>query len=123
MLERGGAGEFQIDAELKEIANFYSERFMLKVPGFRYPDADFQKFGESSVDFRLEFFVDDLVGEHFERLGDVVSDVGIWIKQQFDVKSIEIPFPQRDVWFRNLSQEIATSNMIARPRGKTRKAR
>ena len=123
MLERGGAGEFQIDAELKEIANFYSERFMLKVPGFRYPDADFQKFGESSVDFRLEFFVDDLVGEHFERLGDVVSDVGIWIKQQFDVKSIEIPFPQRDVRFKNLSQEFASSNKVLQPRSGRRKSK
>ncbi len=116
MLHGHGAGEFRIDSELEKTAKQFSERFMLRVPGFRYPDADFQKYGESSIDFRLDFFVDDLVGEHFERTGDVVSEVGTMIKEKFDVSKIEIPFPQRDIWFRNLSQEIATSNMVVQPR-------
>lgn len=100
-----GEKEFQLDDFTLATAEKFSAKFMLGIPGFQFPDVDFTGFGESSLDFRLEFFVDDLVGDHFERLDDVFSDIGMAIKAQFDVKKIEIPFPQRDVWFRNeLSQ-------------------
>jgi small-conductance mechanosensitive channel len=108
MILTPGASDFRVDSELKSVAQFFSEKFMLEVPGFRYPDVDFVKYGESSVDFRLEFFVDDLIGEHFERLGDVVSDVGILLKLHLDITNIEIPFPQRDIWFKNLSHELSS---------------
>lgn len=101
MLWKRGAAQYGVNQEIKDISKWFDGTFMLIVPGFRFPDADFVGFGESSLDFRLEFFVDDLMGEHYERLGDVQSEIGIAIKEKFDALSIEIPFPQRDVWFKN----------------------
>ncbi len=92
---------FLLDEFIIETANKFKDIFMLKVPGYQQPDVDFVGFGESSLDFELSYYVDDLVGDHFERLGDVRGDIGLAIKEKFDVKKIEIPFPQRDVWFRN----------------------
>lgn len=96
-----GEREFQLDDFTMATAEKFGNKFMLGTPGFQFPDVDFTGFGESSLDFRLEFFVDDLVGDHFERLDNVFGEIGKMVKAQFDLKSIEVPFPQRDVWFRN----------------------
>lgn len=96
-----GAYAVKLDSFLEDMTASFEDKFPLHIPGWQHPDADFVGFGESSLDFRLEFFVDDLIGDHYERLGDVFDDIGIQIKAKFDVKKIEIPFPQKDVWFRN----------------------
>lgn len=59
------------------------------------PNVRFLDFGESSLDFDLLFWSRD-----FMRIEDVMSDVRFAIDKAFREKGIEIPFPQRDVWFR-----------------------
>jgi small-conductance mechanosensitive channel len=86
----------------EETAQRLKDNFMVKVHGYQYPDADFVGFGESTLDFSLQFFIDDLVGDHCERLGDVFSEIGTELKIRFDAQHIEIPFPQRDIWVRNI---------------------
>ena len=56
----------------------------------------FQGFGDSSLDFRILFWIDD-----FEDGLTAKSDVGIAVNNAFKKAGIEIPFPQRDVNFRN----------------------
>ncbi len=92
---------FLLDEYINETAARFKNTFMLKVPGYQQPDVDFIGFGESRLDFELSYYVDDLIGDHFERLGDVRGDIGLAIKETFDIKNIEIPRSQREVWFRN----------------------
>ena len=59
------------------------------------PFVRFHNFGDSSLDFILYFFSDQLLLQE-----DVRSDVRFEIDRLFREYDIAIPFPQRDVWLR-----------------------
>lgn len=63
------------------------------------PFVRFINFGDSSLDFELYFW-----SKEFMRIEDVKSDMRFEVDRLFRENNITIPFPQRDVWFRN-SQE------------------
>lgn len=56
-------------------------------------------FGESSLDFELYFF-----STQYLRIDDVKSDLRFDIDRRFRENKVSIPFPQRDVWFKNQDQ-------------------
>jgi small-conductance mechanosensitive channel len=60
------------------------------------PIVRFVDFGNSSLDFQLLFWCRDL--PHIE---DVKSDLRFAIDARFREENVTIPFPQRDVWFKN----------------------
>jgi|GEM_PF-168437 len=93
--------EFSLDDDIDRIRTNYVEQLPMPIPKWKRPDTSFLDFGASSLDFRLDFFIDDIVGEHFGREDDVVTDLRKEIASQFAKAGIEIPFPQQDVWFRN----------------------
>jgi len=63
-----------------------------RVLGQPAPFVQFQEFGESSLDFKLFFWVDDvLVGM------SVMSDIRFALDRLFRAAGISIPFPQREV--------------------------
>ncbi|MFC2078858.1 hypothetical protein ACFLSZ_02650, partial [Candidatus Bipolaricaulota bacterium] len=105
-----GAKEFTLDNRIEKVVNLLENKFLLRPAGWQCPDAEFVGFGASSLDFRLEFFVDDLVREHFGRLDSTYSDIGLDILERFNKHGIEIPFPQQDIhfsdqWMKNLLSE------------------
>ena len=57
------------------------------------PKCYLRNFGDSSVDFILHFWVDDVTKGRWEPHSEVMFD--IWRK--FKENKIEIPFPQRDL--------------------------
>ena len=61
------------------------------------PNVLFRAFGASSLDFELRVFLKEVSG----RLG-VISDINFAINKAFKEASIEIPFPQQDVYVRGL---------------------
>jgi len=61
------------------------------------PKVLFRGFGESSLDFELRCFIQDID----ERL-QVISDLNFAIDAAFRENNIQIPFPQRDVHVRDL---------------------
>lgn len=67
--------------------------YVLKDPE---PSVFFTGFGESSLDFRLLFWVPFEIGLRAK------SDVCVEIFNQFKTENIEIPFPQRDIHIKNL---------------------
>lgn len=67
--------------------------FVLKHP---LPFVRFVDFGNSSLDFELHFW-----SQEFMRIEDVKSEMRFEIDRQFREQGVEIPFPQRDVWFKN----------------------
>lgn len=93
--------EFSVDDEIEAVVRLLTGRFLLPSAGWEAPSADFVGFGASSLDFKLEFFVDDIVREHFSRLDDTRSDVGRSIARALRERGIEIPFPQTDIHFRD----------------------
>ncbi len=61
------------------------------------PNVQFKDFGSSSLDFVLHFFSDEFFEIEF-----VKSEVRYKILELFRANDIEIPFPQRDMWVRNV---------------------
>ncbi len=61
------------------------------------PQCYLRKFGESSVDFVLFFWVADVTDGRFEPQSDVMF--GIW--EAFKANNIKIPYPQREVYIRS----------------------
>lgn len=78
---------------LEEVAN--AHQYTLKDPE---PRALFNDFGDSSLNFRLLFWV------YYEFGLQAKSDVSIAIYNKFKEEGIEIPFPQRDLNIRNFPE-------------------
>lgn len=60
------------------------------------PRVQFNDFGNSSLDFRLLFYSDNLMPIEF-----VKSDLRYRIDELFRENKVVIPFPQRDLWIKN----------------------
>lgn len=71
-----------------------------KVPEFK-PECWLRNFGDSSVDFLLVFWLDDVRDGKWRAQSDVMF--GIW--RAFKENGIEIPFPQRDLHIRSTVPE------------------
>ncbi len=100
---------FNIDIGVAYGSNLTQVRTLLLQAGsehkkvLQHPDTDvqFRSFGGSSLDFKLFFY-----SYEFLRIEGVKSDLRFRIDELFRQHSINIPFPQQDVWFRN---ELITS--------------
>jgi|LGOV01.1.fsa_nt_gb small-conductance mechanosensitive channel len=72
---------------LEDVA--YEHNKVLKKPT---PDVFFQDFGDSSLNFDLVFYVEDVF-----RINKIKSDIRFMIDKKFRINNITIPFPQRDI--------------------------
>ncbi len=80
---------------LIEVANEYKD--CLKDPP---PIALFNEFGDSSLNFILRFWV------HYEIGLQAKSDVSIGVYNRFKELGIEIPFPQQDIYIKDMPKQI-----------------
>ncbi len=64
------------------------------------PAVNFDGFGESSLDFKLFFW-----SRNFMFIERVKSDIRFEIDRVFRINEVTVPFPQRDLWFRNSEKE------------------
>lgn len=69
----------------------------LKTPA---PQALFSEFGDSSLNFKLRFWV------HYEVGLQAKSDISIAVYNMFAKHGIEIPFPQQDVYIKDMPSGI-----------------
>ncbi len=65
------------------------------------PQVDFLNFGESSLDFRLQFWIPDPV----LRI-QIKSDLNYRINDLLQEHGVEIPFPQRDIHLRSVDTAL-----------------
>lgn len=93
-----GSDPNQVLDILKKVA--MENENVLKNPG---PQALFSEFADSSLNFRLRFWV------HFELGLQTKSDVSIAIYNQFAEHGIEIPFPQQDVYIKDLPESLKSN--------------
>jgi len=68
------------------------------------PQILFRRFGESSLDFEIRFYILNIN----ERL-QIISDLHQEIDREFRLEGIEIAFPQRDLHVRSVDQPLTTA--------------
>jgi small-conductance mechanosensitive channel len=78
-----------------------TNKYIMKDPK---PMVLLEKFGNSSVDFRVLFWTND-IGRWIETKSEIMSE----IYQKFDEKGVTIPFPQQDLHIRSIDPEVAKS--------------
>ncbi len=83
----------KVEKILKEIAN--KQPHVVKVPEKFAPIIRFQEFADSSLNFKIIVWVDDL-NERFA----VKNDINHEIYRRFKEEGIEIPFPQRVLYIK-----------------------
>ena len=67
------------------------------------PRVRFRQFGESSLDFDLLCWINDP-----EKRGLIIHDINCAIYRSFAENSIQIPFPQRDLYIKHMAAETKT---------------
>ncbi|MBK8502340.1 MAG: mechanosensitive ion channel [Saprospiraceae bacterium] len=85
-----GSDTVKIKNVLLEIASTNTAVLTYPTPFVR-----FTNFGDSSLDFELFFWSEELMG-----IENVLSDLRFAINEAFGRNQISIPFPQRDVWLK-----------------------
>ena len=79
------------------VATAASHRDVLAKPA---PGASFQGFGESALNFQLNFWTT------IDVAGQVKSEVGVAVSEALERAGIEVPFPQRDLRLRSLEPAV-----------------
>lgn len=74
--------------------------------GVPAPEALFVSFGDSSLDFELKMHIRDIARRH-----PVLSEINLAVDKIFRENGVTIPFPQRDVWFKNPMQQQPATTM------------
>ncbi|MGI9463293.1 MAG: mechanosensitive ion channel domain-containing protein, partial [Aestuariivirgaceae bacterium] len=82
---------------------------------FPEPTVLFRNFGNSSLDFELRAFIDDVGWVAF-----VASDLRFRIFKAFKEAGIEIPFPQQDIYVKALPESSVEVDTVKRPARKRR---
>lgn len=73
---------------------------ILKIPG---PQCNMMGFGDSSIDFDLRFWINDPENG----MANIRSEVFLSLHEELAENGIEIPFPQRDLHVRSVSESAA----------------
>jgi small-conductance mechanosensitive channel len=68
------------------------------------PQVFFMEFGNSSLDFDLRVWVEDLWG-----YDEILSELRFNVVKKFNEQNIEIPFPQRDLHIRSIEKGLTLS--------------
>jgi small-conductance mechanosensitive channel len=78
-------------------------RIPLSVGAEQSPDVNVSALSASSIDIELDVYVDDIVGDYYERRDDVRTDILGEVVVQFARAGISIPYNQLDVTVKSSS--------------------
>ena len=101
--------ELRLDTATHRLRNWLATQYKAPLEIWKDPNVDVKGFGASSVDLSVQYFLDDVRLEHFERQGRVNAELMIEIHERFKAHNIEIPFPQMDLWMRSERLKIETA--------------
>lgn len=104
-----GSDPREVLAIIKKIAGDHPS--VIKNPG---PWATFEGFGESSLNFKIRFWVSFDIGL------TIKSEVAMNIYDAFEEAGIHIPFPQQDLHIKSFESNFE-EKLIAKPKKKSRK--
>lgn len=92
-----GSDDYLVDLALEKASRAIRDNLKIRIAGQQYPVVEFSEFGDSAISVRLEFFIDNIAGEHFKRRDRVRSEVFSEIEKEFSAHGIEMPFPQIEI--------------------------
>ena len=81
---------------LFEVVEEHPEAFGMEQTQAPKPMVWFTNFGDSSLDFEIKCYIQDVVRRYI-----VASEMRFNIDAKFREHGVTIPFPQRDVWFKD----------------------
>jgi len=89
-----GEQEMRLDDMTNTFADWIASGYKSMPEPWKEPEVNFEKFAASCINLRLDFYVDDIRLEHFERQGRVVTEIAEEIHREIGAK---MPFPQVEV--------------------------
>ena len=89
-----GSDTEKVQALLLEVAKEHD-----KILNFPSPFVRFIDFGDSALSFELFFWSSELVP-----IENIKSDLRFGIDKKFREHTVEIPFPQRDIWIKKTEE-------------------
>jgi small-conductance mechanosensitive channel len=96
-----GGVERRLDDLVRDLRDWVYAEMKETTPEWKYPDVLFIAFGESTNDFALEIFIDDVTREHFDRQDRVITELHKDIAERLREANIDMPVPQRELSIRN----------------------
>ena len=90
-----------LDSYSSTLREWVQKDFKQRAVGWRDPDIYLVNAGASSLDFEINYYVDNIKLEHWERSDRIKHELLSEVIRRFQEDDIEIPFPQTDIWFRN----------------------
>jgi small-conductance mechanosensitive channel len=90
----------RLDTMTSELRTYLREELKYPPEAWKDPTVYFVEFGDSSVDMRLAYFIDDGRLEHFKRRTRVAREIGFTILKRFEELGIEVPYPQLEVFYK-----------------------
>lgn len=103
--------EMELDQRAAQLRAWLRTSLKTAAEPWKDPHVLVKAFGASSVDLVLEYYVDDVRLEHFERPRRVATELMMEIHERFKQHNIEIPFPQTDLWIRSTPIVVKTQTL------------
>lgn len=101
--------EMRLDDMTAALGAWVGEQFKPLSETWKNPQVAFKRFGPSSIDLQLSFYVDNVVLEHFDRKERVVTEIAEEIHRRFAAEGITMPVPQMEVALRGAASAIGVS--------------
>lgn len=92
--------EQRLDDLLTELASWLRRNFKEDDTDWKSPDVNFEGPNDKGYVFTLEFFIDDIELEHFERQERVRREIMHEVVRRFTEAGIRVPYPQMIMTFR-----------------------
>jgi len=88
-----------LDEEVRIFADWIAKEYKPFIPPWKEPDVSFKEFGQSGIALMLEFYVNDIRLEHFQRQSRVIKEIAQQIQTRFANEGIELSVPQMKLLF------------------------
>src|SRR5690606_16329070 len=92
--------EQRLDDTLLELVAWMRGSFKEPKASWKNPDVNFAGMDDRGLSFSIQFFIDDIELEHFERQDRVRRELQKEIVRQLRAAGIELPFPQQVIALR-----------------------
>lgn len=94
---RGAGAEQRLDNLVRDLMDWLRKNFKEPAAKWKSPDVNFNGPDAAGLSFTVEFFIDDIELEHFERQERVQRELRREIVARLRAASIDMPFPQHVV--------------------------
>jgi hypothetical protein len=99
--ELRSGNEQRLDDLVRDFHDWVYTGLKETTPEWKYPQVKLVEYAGAGPDLALDFYVDNITLDHFERQERVEADLRREIWERFREAGIEMPLPQMDIHLRN----------------------